>query len=166
MLRQNLGDDLRRRAAGLLDHGDVEIALLVRLHRRLIDRRQAGALEEALDRLVGRADARPLALLALVGRAGRQAVDGQRQPARRGEGLGAFIDEAGIDQRLGDQLLQVLRRLPLHAGGNFLGEEFEQEIRHQRTAGGGSLLVERQNDVTLASHRSPDRIDRTLIRIY
>lgn len=53
------------------------------------------------------------------------------EPARRGEGPGALIGQPALDQRIGDELLQVLRRLALHAGGDFLGEEFEQEIRHQ-----------------------------------
>ena len=91
---------------------------------------QAGAAQESLDRLVGRADARALALLALVGRASGQPVDGERQAARRGEGLGPLVDEAGIDQGVGDELLQVVGRAPLHARRDFLGEEFKQKVGH------------------------------------
>ncbi len=54
----------------------------------------------------------------------------QRQPARRREGARAFIDEAAVDQRVGDEPAQILRRLALHARGDFLGEEFEKEIGH------------------------------------
>ena len=103
-LRHDLGDHLLRRPARLLDHGDVEVALLVGLDLRLLDRGEARRLEEPLDRLLRRADARPLPLLAPVGRARRQPVHGQRQPPRRGEGLGALVDEAGLDQRVGDEL--------------------------------------------------------------
>jgi hypothetical protein len=51
--------------------------------------------------------------------------------SRRGEGLRALIDEAALDQRIGDELPQIVSRLALHAGGDLFGEEFEQEIRHQ-----------------------------------
>ena len=133
--RHDLGDHLLRRPARLLDDGDVEVALLVGLDLRLGDRGEPRRLEEALDRLLRRADARPLPLLAPVRRARRQAVHGQRQPPRRGEGLGALIDQPGLDQRVGDELPQVLRRLPLHAGGDFLGEQFEQKVGHGSASG-------------------------------
>ena len=81
-------------------------------------------------RLLGRADARTLLLFLEVGLARRHALHGERQPPRRREGLGALIDEAGIDQPVGDELLQVLRRARLHAGGNFFGEQFEQKVGH------------------------------------
>ena len=51
-------------------------------------------------------------------------MNGKREPARRDEGLRAFIDETAVHQRVGDELFQILRRLPLHAGGNFFGEKF------------------------------------------
>ena len=56
--------------------------------------------------------------------------------SRRGVaiGLGALIDEAALDQRIGDELPQILRGAALHARGDFLGEQFEQEIGH-----GGAL---------------------------
>ncbi len=99
-------------------------------HRRLVDRGEARALQEALDGALGRADARPLALLARVGLAGRQADDMQRQPARRRETLGALVGQAALDQRVGDEPLQVGRGLGLHAGGDFFGEQFEQKVGH------------------------------------
>ena len=37
----------------------------------------------------------------------------------------------GIDQPVGDEFAQILRRSRLHARGNFLGEKFEQELGHQ-----------------------------------
>ena len=57
--------------------------------------------------------------------------DRERQPPRRRERLGAVIDQAGRDQLVGDELLQILRRPRLHPRGDFLGEEFEQKIGHQ-----------------------------------
>ena len=90
--RHDLGQHLARRAARLLDHGDVELALLrVGLDLGVLDARQPRALEEALDRRLRRADARPLALLAPARLRLRQADDMQRQPARRGEGLRALV---------------------------------------------------------------------------
>ena len=139
-LRHDPRDHLLGRNAGLLDHRDVEVALL-RIRSIFASSIEASpaALRKPVDRLVGRADTRPLALLAPVGRARRQAVHGERQPPRRRESLGALIDQTGLDQRVGDELPQILRRLPLHAGRNFFGEELEEEIRHggvKRSAGG------------------------------
>ena len=45
--------------------------------------------------------------------------------------LRAFIGEARIDEAIGDHGLQIFRRLRLHAGGDFFGEKFDQEFRHQ-----------------------------------
>ncbi len=59
------------------------------------------------------------------------AMHDERQPPWRREGLGAFIWQAGIDQRIGDEFLQIIRSLALHARRDFLGEEFKQEIGHQ-----------------------------------
>ena len=66
-------------------------------------------------------------------RAGTPCTD-KREPPRRHERLGALIDEAGIDQPVGDELAQILRRARLHAGGNFLGEQFEQKVGHWASA--------------------------------
>ena len=54
----------------------------------------------------------------------------QRQPARRGESLRAFVSQVAVDQRVGDEPLQILRRLPLHAGGDFFAEQFEEKVGH------------------------------------
>ena len=55
----------------------------------------------------------------------------QRQAPRRDEALRALIDEIALNQRVGDEPLQVLRRLPLHAGGDFFAEQFEQKVGHK-----------------------------------
>ncbi len=88
------------------------------------------ALRKPLDRAFVRADARALALLLHVGLPRRHALHRQRQPARRRERLGALIDQAGLDQLVGDELAQILGGARLHARGDFLGEEFDQEVGH------------------------------------
>ena len=95
------------RAARPLDHGDVEVALLGVLDDRRLHRSRRGPalLRKPWMAPSGRADARPLALLARVGLARRQADDVQRQPPRRGEALRALVGEAALDQRVGDEPL-------------------------------------------------------------
>ncbi len=129
-LGQHLADHLDRGAAGLLDHRDIEIALLVGLHFRFIDRLQPRGFEKAGNGIVRRADARALLLLAQIRLPRRHAVHGERQPPRRHERLGAFINQAGADQPVGHAFKQILRRPRLHARGDFLGEQFEQEVGH------------------------------------
>ena len=72
----------------------------------------------------------PLRSSMLVGLFGGQADDMQREPARRRKALRALIEQAALDQRVGDQALQVLGALALHARGDFFAEQFEQEIGH------------------------------------
>ena len=74
----------------------------------------------------------PFLLLAHIGLPRRHAVHGKRQPPRRHERLGAVIDEPGVDQPVGDELSQILRRPRLHARRDFFGEKFEQEVGHRR----------------------------------
>ena len=131
-----LGDDLGGGASRLLDDGEEHVALLVGPGLEPVAG-QAGGPQEPLDRLVGCVGARPLALLPQRGRALGQALERQRQAARRGEGGGVGIGEAALDQPVGDEPLQVRARLRLHAGGDFLGKEFEQEIGHYGVSGRG-----------------------------
>jgi hypothetical protein len=58
-------------------------------------------------------------------------VHGERQPPRRRERLRAFVDQSLGDELVGDHAAQIVRRLRLHARGDFLGKQFEQKIRHQ-----------------------------------
>ena len=127
---QDFTDDVDRGTARLLDDRDVEIALLVGLHFGFADRLQARGFEESRDGVVRRADARTFLLLAHVGLAHRHAVHRERQPPRRHERLGAFVDKPGIDQPVGDELAQILRRPRLHARRDLFREKFEQKIRH------------------------------------
>ena len=63
-----------------------------------------------------------------------QAVHPQRQPARRDMGFRVPVVEAAPGQPVGDQSLQVVGGPRLHAGGNFLREQFEQQFSHGRPA--------------------------------
>ncbi len=129
--RHRLGNDLLGGTAGLDDMGDVEIALLrIRMDMRLGNRGKPCAAQEAFDRLLVGVGARALALLADIGRAGVEAADIERQAARRPVFARALVGQARFHQRVGDEFLQVARRLALHAGGNFLGAEFKQKIGH------------------------------------
>ena len=78
------------------------------------------ALEERLPRAA-----------AIIGLGGGQALDRQRKPARRAEGTGAGIGQAGLNQAVSHQALEVLARAGLHAGGNFLREKLDQQVGHQ-----------------------------------
>ncbi len=127
---QQFGHHIGCGAPRLLDGGDIELALLVVLNRELIEL-QAGGFQEAVNGGLGRIGARALALLAHVSGFGIEAFDGEHEAARRGVGLRAFIGEARFDEAIGDEAAQIFRRLRLHAGGNFLGEKFDQEFRHQ-----------------------------------
>ena len=42
----------------------------------------------------------------------------------------ALVEQIALDQRVGDEPLEILRRLPLHAGGDFFAEQFEQKVGH------------------------------------
>ena len=77
------------------------------------------------------ADARTFAFFLQVSLPRRNAVHRQRQPPRGRECLGALVDEAFGDELVGDHAAQIVRRLRLHARGDFFGEQFEQEIGHQ-----------------------------------
>ena len=53
------------------------------------------------------------------------------EAAGRGEGGGVGVGEAALDEAVGDEAAQVVGGLSLHPGGDFLGEEFEQEVGHR-----------------------------------
>ncbi len=137
---QNVAQNLDGGGALFLDHCDVEIAFFfVGLDRCLIDARQPGGAQEAIERLLGGADLGALALFARVGGSCGKARYRKRQAARRGECAGAFIDKTFFDQSIGYGLLEVLGGPALEARGNFLGKELKQQFGHSRGALGGSL---------------------------
>jgi hypothetical protein len=126
---QQFGHHIGCGAPRFLDRGDIELALPVILNRKLIEL-QSGGFQEAINGGLGRIGAGAFTLLAHVGGFGIQAFDGEHEAARRGVGLRAFIGEARFDEAVGDKAAQIFRRPGLHAGGNFLGEKFDQELRH------------------------------------
>src|SRR5262249_50376799 len=116
--------------------------LLVGLDLGLADRLETGGAQEALDRAVGGADARTLLLLPDVRLAHGNALHRERQPPRRRERLGALVGEPSRDQAGGDELAQIVRRARLHARGDFLGEQLEQEVGHNgRQVAGAAGIV-------------------------
>ncbi len=127
----DLGERLPGRSAGLLDHRDIELALLrVLLDPGVLDAGEPRALEESLHGRLGRADAGTLALLA-QGRLGPRKPDHVKaEPARRGKSLRALISQVAVDQRAGDEALEILRRLALHPGRDFFAEQFEEKVGH------------------------------------
>ncbi len=72
-----------------------------------------------------------LALLARSRLRGGQADHMQGEAPRRDESLRALVDEIALDEGVGHEALQVVGRLPLHAGGDFFAEEFEEKIGHE-----------------------------------
>ncbi len=116
--------------AGALDDRDVELrALLVFLDRRLIQRGEAGAFQKARrSPLRARRRAGPSAPRAH--RAGAPAARRlQRQPARRGVGGCAFIGQAALDQRVGDELAADLPPPAAACGRVFLRRRVRGEGR-------------------------------------
>ena len=80
--------------------------------------------------------------------------------SRRGvdEGLGALVDEPGLDQPVGDELAQILGRARLHARGDFLGEEFEQKVGHQGHAAVPAGSRRRRRESKRAAARDLDAL--------
>ena len=124
------GDDLGGGAAGLQGDGEPDLGLLVVADFELVAG-QAGGAEETGERGFGGVGARALAFLAQAGGMGGEAFERQGQAARGREGGGVGVGEAALDQAIGDQAAQVVGGLCLHARGDFLGEEFEQQVGHQ-----------------------------------
>ena len=131
----------RGRAAGLLDDRDVELALLrILVDLRVLDPREPRAFQKPLDRRLRRADARALALLAQGRLRPGQPDDMQGESARRDMGLRALIRKVALDERVGDETPEVLRRLALHSGGDFFAEQFEEKVGHVREPKSSHML--------------------------
>ncbi len=132
---QNIGKDFRQQLRGaaalMLDDGDIEFALLrLDFDLGVRDRGEARAFDESLNGGIGRADARAFLDFAAVLLPLGQSGDMEREPARRRKARGAFEGKPLRMQGFADEPAQIVRRLPLHAGGNFFGEKFEEEVRH------------------------------------
>src|SRR5262249_12346226 len=60
----------------------------------------------------------------------RQAANDQREPPGGGEGAGVLEVETGRLETVAHQALKVLRGTRLHAGRNFLAQQFEKKLGH------------------------------------
>ena len=136
---QHLGDDRRGAAARLFDHGEVNLRLFVVAEFQLVAVK-AGRAQEAVEGSGGGVGARAFALLAHRAAFGTQAVDAQGQAARCRKRTGRGIGQASLDQTVGHQFLQILPGAGLHPGRDFLGEKFDQKVRHLRLHAGGELV--------------------------
>lgn len=104
-------------------------------HFYLGERVSRGEVAGLIDRRVGRVGGRPLQLLAhgfgLRGQVARYERETPR--GRIGDNLAGL--EARLFQLGREQARKVLAGLVLHAGGDFLRAEFEQEIGHSDHSG-------------------------------
>ena len=123
------GEQIRRSAAGYVLHCEIGFAALDLAHFEigLVDARLAA---ETVDRLIGRADGRPLQFFAdSLGRQ-RQAARDQREAARgRPDGDLTRMDTGGV-HFAAEQLLEFGARASLHARRDFFAAQFKEEIRH------------------------------------
>ena len=152
------GQGLGGRAALLLQHGEPELALAGVALLRLVERGEACCLQEALDRLVGRADARAASFLADIGARRRQAIDHQRQPARRRERARVGEGDTRRLQSVADESLEILRGARLHARGNLFAQELEKQFGHlspRPCSGQGPRPCSRQERLASASRATP-----------
>ncbi len=128
---QDLGQDILRVPALLLDDRDIEFALFgIPLDFGLRERCEARAFQKTLHGGIGCANARPALLLARIRLAGWQTRYVQGEPPGRGEARGAFMGKPARGQGFGDEPAEIFGRLRLHAGGNFLGKKFKKKIWH------------------------------------
>ena len=125
-LRQHLGGGPAR----LLDHREPEFALAGVALLALVEAGETGGFQEALNRLLRGADPRPALFLADIGLGQGQAVDDQRQPARRRLHAGRGEGQPRRPQLLGGQALEVFSRAGLHTGGNVFGKQFDEKLGH------------------------------------
>ena len=122
-----LGQHVDRRAARLFDHREPHAVAILKLFLR-----QPGLAKEAFQRLRRGGCARSLELLAHRLRLRGQAMGDQREAARRHIRGQPFRLQPRFGQALPEQARQILRRLSLHARGDFLAQQFQQKIGHQR----------------------------------
>ena len=105
---------------------------------------QTGTAQKPLDGFFRRVRLGAFAFLNLTRGGVQHPLNRQRQTARRRESGGRRIGQTSLDQPIGHQFLQVFCRAFLHAGGNFLREQFDQQVWHGNTFGlpaSGASLV-------------------------
>ena len=127
---QHLCHDLCRVAARLFDHRKEHAAFLfVPLDQ--VFARHTGPAQKAFDGLFRCIDAGAFAFLLQIRRPVRKPIDAQRQTTRRRVGGGPGIGQTGLDQTIRHKTLEIIRRLALHARGDFFGKKLDQKVRHQ-----------------------------------
>jgi len=91
---------------------------------------QPRLLQKALDGGVRRALLRPDHVFHHVRRFHRQSLDHGNQPARPRKALDALRDEPRRAQPVHQRFHEIRLGLRLHAGRDFLGQDFEQKLGH------------------------------------
>src|SRR5690606_25806732 len=123
--RYRLGEHIPDGPARLLDHGEPDA---VAVFEPVL--RQAGLAQEAFERLRRGAGARALGFLA-DGLRGLGQLAPDQCEAPRGRPDGDLADrDPGFAELLAEQLLEVGAGAGLHACGDFLAAEFEEEVGH------------------------------------
>ena len=117
--------------AGAADDGEIKDPLAA-VPLFAVGQSDAGPLEKAVDGGLRRTDPGAAPLLGDIRRGRRQTVDDQGQAARRDERPHLPPGQAGGRQAIAHQALQILGGAGLHAGGNFLGKQFQQQLGHGR----------------------------------
>ncbi len=104
---QDFGKNVDRRLALALDHGDIELALFLRVEFDFgfRDRGEPRAFQEPLHRRLRRADARAFLFFAQIRLARRQSGDMQGEPARRRKARRALEAKAALGERVGHEAL-------------------------------------------------------------
>ncbi len=122
------GQNLRRRAAGLVDRGEPDAVAVFELVLC-----QAGLAEEAFKRLRGGAGAGAFEFLADGGGFQREVARDQGEAAGGDEAVDVFGLQASLCQFFGEEAGEVFRCLELHPGRDFFAAEFEEEVAHSDT---------------------------------
>ena len=135
-VRHDFRQHIPRRPARHASHGEPELGLALLPALALVEAREARRLEEALNGAVRRADARALALLGAVRLALRQALDDERDPARRGEGARGPVRQIRFLEAVQHQAFEIAPGAVLHPGRNLLRQQLDQQFAHGAAASG------------------------------
>ncbi len=130
--RDERGQDARGRAAGDRPREVVVVGPAHGADLERVERVDARRLHEAFQRALRRADVRAFALLGHVRLAFRQTVDHEREPSRRHVRIGSRERQPFLAELRGNRRAQLLRGRRLHARGDLLGEQLEQQLRHDQ----------------------------------
>ena len=126
---QRFRDDLGSRAARLFDRSEPDLPFFVVSRFKLVFR-QSRRAQKSLERLFGRIGAGAFAFFADSRTFSEQIIDGQNKAARCRKGTSGGVGQTRIDKGVRHQPLQIVSGARLHLGGDFLGKELDQEIRH------------------------------------